>query len=138
MAKVLGPYDPVGQIPLQYRKYGVYIGPITYRPILLYRQFVLIVMADLPEEEVRRCLPQQVKIGAVERIRELVTGQLPGIGVRALPATPRWIPYLIGATYFELDRGSPQWQELQTSRAFAIHVSDDFANLQLQLMAVDD
>lgn len=139
MAKVPGTYDPVGQIQLQYHdKYGVYTGAIMYRPILLYRQFVLIVMTELPEEQIRHCFPKQVKIGPVECIRDLVTVPLPGIGVRALPAPPRWIPYFTGATYFELDRGSPHWQGLQTSQAFAIYISDHFANLQLQLWAVDD
>ena len=62
----------------------------------------------------RRLFPAQVKIGAVEQIRELVNVALPGIAVRPLPVAPRQIPFYAGATYFELDRNSPHWQQMQS------------------------
>jgi type VI secretion system protein ImpJ len=124
------------EIPLQDRNHGVRVGPIMDRNLLRASQFVLTVMADLPAEQIRRFFPQQVKIGAVERIRELVMVALPGIDVRPLPAAPRQIPFHAGATYFELDRGSPHWQQMQTSGGFAIHVSGDFPNLKLALWAI--
>ncbi|WP_426956416.1 type VI secretion system baseplate subunit TssK [Muricoccus radiodurans] len=124
------------EIPLQDRGHGVRVGPITDRGILRYGQFVLTVMADLPGEQIRRFFPQQVKIGAVERIRELVMVALPGIDIRPLPVAPRQIPFHAGATYFELDRGSQHWQQMQTSGGFAIHVQEGFPNLKLSLWAI--
>lgn len=124
------------EIPLQERAYGVRVGPITDRNLLRAAQFVLTVMADVPGEQLRRHFPNQVKIGAVEHIRELVQVALPGIVVRPLPVAPRQLPFHAGATYFELDRGSPHWQHMQTSGAFAIHVSGDFPNLRLSLWAI--
>jgi type VI secretion system protein ImpJ len=124
------------EIPLQERNHGVRVGPIMDRNLLRASQFVLTVMADLPGEQIRRFFPQQVKIGAVERIRELVMVALPGIDVRPLPAAPRQIPFHAGATYFELDRGSPHWQQMQSSGGFAIHVSGEFPNLKLALWAI--
>ena len=50
--------------------------------------------------------------------------------MRPLPVAPRQMPFYAGATYFELDRNSPHWQQMQTSGGFAIHVSGDFPNLQ--------
>ena len=124
------------EIPLQDRSHGVRVGPILDRNLLRAGQFVLTVMADMPGETIRRQFPNQVKIGAVEHIRELVNVALPGIIIRPLPVAPRQIPFHAGTTYFELDRGSPHWQQMQTSGGFAIHVSGDFPNLRLSLWAI--
>ena len=123
-------------IPLQERRHGVRVGPITDRGILRSASFVLTVQADVPTETLRRLFPAQVKIGAVEQIRELVNVALPGIAVRPLPAAPRQLPFYAGATYFELDRNSPHWQQMQASGGFAVHVSGDFPNLNLELWAI--
>jgi type VI secretion system protein ImpJ len=123
-------------IPLQERQYGVRVGPITDRSILRASSFVLTVQAEMPSEQLRRLFPTQVKIGAVEHIRELVNVLLPGIAVRALPVAPRQIPFYAGASYFELDRNSPHWQQMQNSGGFAIHLSGDFPNLRLELWAI--
>lgn len=124
------------QIPLQLRAYGIRVGPIVDRSILRSSTFVLTVQADVPTENLRRLFPSQVKIGAVEHIRELVNVALPGIAVRALPVAPRQLPYYAGATYFELDRNSTHWKELHTSGGFALHVSGDFPNLNIELWAI--
>lgn len=123
-------------IPLRDARHGVRIGPITDRNWLRAGSFVLSVQADMPSEHLRRLFPNQVKIGAVEQIRELVNVALPGIAVRPLPVAPRQIPFHAGATYFELDRGSPHWQQMQTSGGFAIHVSGEFPNLRMELWAI--
>ena len=87
-------------------------------------------------ETLRRLFPAQVKIGAVEQIRELVNVALPGIAVRPLPVAPRQLPFYAGATYFELDRNSPHWSQMQSSGGFAVHVSGDFPHLNLELWAI--
>ena len=124
------------QIPLQERRYGVRVGAIMDRSILRAASFVLVVQADVPTETVRRVFPSQVKIGAVEQIRDLVNVAIPGITVRPLPVAPRQIPFYAGASYFELDRNSPHWQQMQSSGGFAIHVSGEFPNLRLELWAI--
>ena len=106
------------------------------RSILRAASFVLIVQADVPTETVRRIFPSQVKIGAVEQIRDLVNVAIPGIAVRPLPVAPRQIPFYAGGSYFELDRNSPHWQQMQSSGGFAIHVSGEFPNLRLELWAI--
>ena len=123
-------------IPLQERRQGVRVGPITDRAILRASSFVLSVQADMATETLRRLFPSQAKIGAVEHIRELVNVALPGITIRALPVAPRQIPFHAGASYFELDRNSPHWQQMQASGGFAIHVSGEFPNLRLELWAI--
>ena len=123
-------------IPLQEKRHGVRVGPITDRGLLRASQFVLTARADMPNEQLRRSFPPQVKIGAVEHISQLVNVALPGIAVRPLPVAPRQIPFHAGATYFELDSGSPHWQQMQSSGAFAIHVSGEFPGLTLELWAI--
>ncbi len=123
-------------IPLQERRHGVRVGPIADRSILRASSFVLCAQAEMPTEALRRLFPTQVKIGSVEQIAQLVNVALPGIAVRPLPVAPRQIPFYAGASYFELDRNSPHWQQMQASGGFAIHVSGDFPNLQLELWAI--
>jgi type VI secretion system protein ImpJ len=123
-------------IPLREARHGVRVGPIADRTVLRGSNFVLTVQADMQTEQLRRLFPSQVKIGAVEHIRELVNVALPGIAVRPLPVAPRQLPFYAGATYFELDRASPHWQQMQNSGGFAIHVSGDFPNLRLELWAI--
>ena len=123
-------------IPLQDRRNNMRVGPLSDRTILRNSSFVLSVQANVPSENLRRLFPSQVKIGAVEHIRELVTVALPGISVRPMGAAPRQIPFYAGATYFELDRNSPHWQQMQSSGGFAIHVSGDFPELKMELWAI--
>ena len=59
----------------------------------------------MPAETLRRNFPNQVKIGPVEQIRELINVALPGIAVRALPVAPRQLPYYAGHILF---RARPQ------------------------------
>jgi type VI secretion system protein ImpJ len=124
------------RIPLQERRHGVRVGPIQDRTLLLGSSFVLMVQADIAADTLRRSFPSTVKIGAVEHIRELVNVALPGIEVNALPVAPRQMPFVAGAIYFELDRNSPHWQQMQASVGFALHVSRDFPNLLLELWAI--
>lgn len=123
-------------IPLQERRHGVRVGHITDRSLLRTSNFVLTVQSSVPTETLRRLFPSQVKIGAVEQIRELVNVALPGIAVRPLPVAPRQIPFYAGATYFELDRNSPHWQQMQSAGGFAIHLSGDFPDLRMELWAI--
>jgi type VI secretion system protein ImpJ len=124
------------RIPLQERRHGVRVGAILDRTLLAGSSFVLVVQADMPAETLRRTFPGTVKIGAVEHIRELVNVALPGIELRALPVAPRQMPFVAGALYFELDRNSPHWQQMQSSGGFAIHVSGDYPNLALDLWSI--
>jgi type VI secretion system protein ImpJ len=123
-------------IPLQERRYGIRVAPIVDRTLLNSAGFVLAVKADMPAEVLRRNFPNQVKIGPVEQIRELVNVALPGITVRPLPVAPRQIPYHAGVTYFELERSGQHWKQLATSGGFAIHVAGEFPQLEMEFWAI--
>ena len=124
------------QIPLPERKYGIRVAEIGDRTLFDGAQFVLAVAADMPPEDVRKLFPQQVKIGGVEVIRDLVTVQLPGVRVRPLPVAPRQIPFHAGKTYFELERQGEYWDGLKKSAGFAVHVGGAFPGVTVDLWAI--
>ncbi|MBL4868886.1 MAG: type VI secretion system baseplate subunit TssK [Pseudomonadales bacterium] len=118
------------------RKYGIKVAAITDRNLVSTGTFVLAVKAHVPTEQLRGGFPAQVKIAPVEKIRQLVNAQMPGIGLRALPVAPRQIPYHSGFTYFELETNSEYWTEMQKSGGFALHVGGDFPGLELEFWAI--
>lgn len=124
------------QIPLQQRKYGIYVGEISDRTLIGNSVFVLIIKASLREDDIRRSIPSLIKIGSVEQIRTLVNVQLPGITVHPLAATPRQLPFYAGGVYFELDTASPSWKELSESGGIALHLSGEYPGLVMELWAV--
>lgn len=123
-------------IELQERKYGVRVAIIPDLELLKSASFVLAVNAQLSSELVRTRFPTQVKIGPVERIRDLVNLQLPGIPLRSLPVAPRQIPYHAGFNYFELERGGEMWVQLERSGGMAMHIAGEFPGLELEFWAI--
>lgn len=123
-------------LDLQERGYGIRVSPIHDRRLLADAVFVLAARADMATEQLRRVFPTQVKIGPVEKIRQLVNAQMPGIGLRPLPVAPRQLPYHAGYSYFELDRSSPFFAELTNSGGFAMHIAGEFPGLALEFWAI--
>jgi type VI secretion system protein ImpJ len=123
-------------IDLQDRKYGVRVAVIPDLELLKEANFVLAVNAQLPGDTLRLRFPTHVKIGPVERIRDLVNLQLPGIQLRSLPIAPRQIPYHAGFNYFELDREGELWKQLDRSGGLAMHIAGDFPGIELEFWAI--
>jgi len=123
-------------LPLVEKKYGIRVAQIPDRSLLSTAIFVMAVRADVPENSLRNHLPAQMKIGPVERIRQLVNAAMPGIPIKALPVAPRQIPYHSGFSYFELERNTSFWKELNHSGGFAVHVGGDFPGLEIEFWAI--
>lgn len=124
------------QIELVDHKQGRYVGTITDRGLLRQAAFVLAVGAQVPSEAVRSRFPVQAKLGPVEKIRELVNLQLPGISMRPLPVAPRQIPFHAGFSYFELETTGDLWKQLDSSGGLGMYVSGDFPGLEVSLWAI--
>jgi type VI secretion system protein ImpJ len=123
-------------IPLQETRSGIRVGEITDSAIVTDCTWVLVVSAQVPPETLRRSFPNQVKIGPVEKIRDLITVALPGIAVSALPVVPRQLPYYAGRSYFEMDRTGPYWAALTNSAGIAIHVTGAIPGLEIECWAI--
>lgn len=119
------------------KKYGVRVGTIPDPGMLTDSSLILAANAQLPPDVLRSQFPKQAKVGPVERIRDLVNLQLPGIPLRPLPIAPRQIPFHAGFNYFEIERGSELWNQLRTSGGLAIHVpTTEFPGLEAELWAI--
>lgn len=83
------------ELELQPRQYGVLVSPRVDRELLGDASFIIAARADCDAEELRLRLPSHLKVGSVERIRELVSLHLPGLRMRPLPVAPRQIPFTL-------------------------------------------
>lgn len=117
-------------------KHGTKIAAINDKNLISSAQFVLAVKADISQELLQINFMQQLKIAPIERIQQLINMGLPGIGLRLLPIAPQKIPFHAGCTYFELDKASEYWKELELSSSFALHLSGDFPGLQLEFWCI--
>lgn len=125
------------RIDLHDRKHGVRVAVISDVELLRNASFVLAVTSAMASEIVRARFPTQVKIGPVERIRDLVNLQLPGIHLQPLPVVPRQIPFHAGASYFELEtRNNDLWKQLEQSGGMAMHIAGEFPGLDLSFWAI--
>lgn len=118
------------------RKYGIHVAPITDPSLTKSASFVMAVKADIQGDLLRSRFPTQAKIAPVESIRDLISTQMPGLKMRALPVAPRQIPYHAGFTYFEIDRAGDLWSAMQRSGGFAVHLGAEFPGLTMELWAI--
>lgn len=115
---------------------GVYLATVNDPGLLQSGVFVLAVRARMPHTQLILQFTQQSKIAATDKIRNMVSVQVPGIPLRALLAAPRQLPYHDGYVYFELEKGSSAWQDVVKAGALAMHISGTFPELDMQLWAI--
>ncbi|GJC07458.1 type VI secretion system baseplate subunit TssK [Aeromonas hydrophila] len=123
-------------IQLRKHQYGIMVAMVNESELMTSADFVLAVRARMPQEQLRKQLLQQTKVASSDKIRELISLQLPGIPLLPLPVAPRQLPYHAGYSYFQLDRQSPAWQMLAVGNTLAFHIAGDFPELDMQLWAI--
>lgn len=128
--------DKAIQIPLEDKGQGVRVAHISDLDMLRTAGLVLAVHAQMPTELTRTRLPAQAKLGPIERIRDLVHLQLPGIALRPLPNVPKPLPYHAGYIYFELEKNGEMWKQFERTGGLALHLAGDFPGLQLEFWAI--
>jgi type VI secretion system ImpJ/VasE family protein len=124
------------QLPLDQLKVDSWISPIVDRTLYQHGYFYLAVRAAASIDEIQRGFAQVVKVGAVERMRQIVDSALPGVPLRHTPTPPPQIRVIPGYVYFELDRGAPDWRDFATATGLGVHVAGDWPQLQLELWCV--
>lgn len=124
------------QIELVDRKHGVCTATVGDTELLRTAGFVLAVRSQMPPEHLRLRFPAQSKLGPVDRIKDLVNLQLPGVPLHNLPVAPRQLPFHSGSHYFELDRSGDLWKQIERSGNLFVHVAGDFPGLEMELWAI--
>ncbi|HEX4504026.1 MAG TPA: type VI secretion system baseplate subunit TssK [Scandinavium sp.] len=115
---------------------GVYLATVNDPMLLQSGSFILAVRARMPHNQIILQFTQQSKIAATDKIRNVVSVQVPGVPLRSLTAAPRQLPYHDGYVYFELEKGAGAWQDVVKAGALALHISGTFPELDLQLWAI--
>ncbi|MCS3603957.1 type VI secretion system protein ImpJ [Buttiauxella sp. BIGb0471] len=115
---------------------GIYAAIVNDSTLLQSATFVLAVKSQMPHETLHRQFVQQSKISSVEKIRNVVSVQVPGVQLVPLSTAPRQIPYHANYVYFTLDKNSLAWAEIVRHNGIALHVSGNFPELELQLWAI--
>jgi type VI secretion system protein ImpJ len=124
------------EIPIEAKRFGLSVATVGDRTLFGSAVFILAARADMPSEELRRRFPSQLKIGAAEKIVELVRLNLPGIGMQPVPVAPRQIPFHAGFVYFELDQSGDMWAQLKSSGGIGLHIGGEFPGLKMEFWAV--
>lgn len=124
------------QLPLEAMGPGAWTSTITDRNLYQHGYFYLAVRAAASLDEVRQMFPAVAKIGAVEKMRQIVDSALPGVPLRHTPTPPSQLRVLPGFVYFELDRGVPDWSDFATATALGLHVAGDWPQLRMELWCV--
>lgn len=123
-------------LPVEKRQFGIYVSPIADRSLLEDARFVLAVKARVPTNQLRSYLPDNLRIGSVDTIRDLVNGRLTGVTTNILPIAPREITYNTGYVYCELDNASDHWKGLKKSAGFAFHIEGELPELDIEFWAI--
>lgn len=124
------------QLPLEQAGPGAWVSTIVDRNLYQHGYFYLAVNAAASIDEIRAGFPSIAKLGAVEKMRNIVDSALPGVPLRHTPTPPPQLRVLPGFVYFELDRGVPDWRDFATANALGLHVAGEWPQLKLELWCV--
>ncbi len=123
-------------LPIQEKKYGIYIAPLKDKELVENSSFVFSVNADLAPDKIKEILVTSLKIGTIETIKNLVNYHLVGFKIKSLSNPPKEIPYRVNHLYFKLELDTKNKQELQKSAGFAFHLSSKLPNVKYALWAI--
>lgn len=123
-------------IELQDRHHGYWLAIVHDKHLFKSASFILAVNAQLPSEAIRANIPTHIKIGPVEKVRDLVNSALPGVPLNPLPVAPRQLPFHAGFNYFELEQRNELWHSLEHSAGLGMFIQGEWPGLQLELWAI--
>ena len=124
-------------IPLDKHKYGVHIGVLNDKSILRNSTFVLAITGDLDPNKLKKLLLDNLKIGTVEEIRNLVNHHLPGYKYVPLTTAPKEIPYRVNNLYFAISLKASDKENLLKSTGIALHFPEtDKYNIEFVLWSI--
>lgn len=128
--------EPYEVIELVDKGHGLRVAQLNDLNLIKQADFILGVEADMPMDSLRKHFPTQAKFGPVERIRDLVHLQLPGVSLQSIDQIPPQLPYHSGYVYFALEQSGDLWQQFAKSGVLALHLAGEFPGLKMEFWAV--
>jgi len=124
------------QLMMKEQESGLYFVPISDSTTLKEGEIIIAAKANLSVEALQHSFINQIKVGPIELIEDLVSSQLPGIESNALPVAPSQIPYHAGYHYFSLNKHNQLYEMLAEASGLAVHIGSDIPQLQLEVWLV--
>lgn len=126
------------QIPLKERGYGISVAAFGNQEwrLLESADLILAVHTQETDKTLTDLFSNQMTIGPVEKIAQLVNQKEPGICLSPLPEAPNGMTAQNDAVYYRLDRDCPAGQQLSTSKGLAFHVTEELSKLDMRLWVI--
>lgn len=115
---------------------GLKVAKVDDLSLLKESKLVLAVNSDLPLDTLAQRFPTQSKLGAVDKIRDLVHLQLPGIKLSQMSGTPPQLPYEPNKIYFALEQKGDLWDSFEQTGLIALHLAGEFPGLGMDFWAL--
>lgn len=120
-------------IPIDKHNYGVRIALLKDKSILDNSFFVLAVSSNIDANKLKKLLLDNLKIGTVDEIRNLVNHHLPGFTIVPLTTAPREIPYKVNQSYYRITLLPEDKQKLLKTSGIALHYPET-ENLAIEFL----
>jgi serine/threonine protein kinase len=121
-------------IPLTSARESVSEGNIPHW--LISKQFYLLVVGDMTEEELRHLLQFRLRIGAPKELKEIVGVALPGVRLSRILMHSAILPTGVGLHYFRLEQEGPFWESICRAHSIAVHISEHPKHLHIEIFAL--
>lgn len=126
------------KLDVEQRKYGIYVAKIEDKSLIASGSFVFTVSADIVQDKLKKILLDNLKIGTIETIRDLVNYHLAGYKIKALPTPPQQIPYRVNNLYFQIEFKPEDKINLNKSGGLAFHLASEIENMTYDLWVIKD
>ena len=120
-------------IPIDKHNYGVRIALLKDKEVLNNSIFVLAVSSNIEANKLKKLLLDNLKIGTVDEIRNLVNHHLPGFTIVPLTTAPREIPYKVNQSYYRITLLPEDKQKLLKTSGIALHYPET-ENLTIEFL----
>lgn len=97
--------------------------------------FVLAVKANVRATPANP-FPAQMKVARSRKFAIWFSCNCLALCCALCPVAPPQIPWHAGYSYFELEKGSELWHEMDKSGAFALHLAGEFPGLDMEFWAI--
>jgi type VI secretion system protein ImpJ len=113
--------------------FGVDLPPAVFEG---RNRFFLVLETEADPKALLSSLGHIAKLSSREALPILIARSLPGIKMDPLAAAPQELPRRANSLYFQIDRHSEQWSEVEKGKNLALYWDDAPDDLKVELMVV--